>query len=188
MSEASVYLTQINEMSDTLERVIADVPAAHFNQRPGPHLNPIGWNYFHVLRVWEVDVNWICRGQSRNEDAWHRGGFTERAGYDPDGKGSLGIGDGYGYSDANVDAVQIDSAVLGEYQKLLLADTIAYLRNADDDEMQRHVPTVFGPYQTDSVAGQLRHLISHSYEHVGEMHYAMGMLGWSDPSYPGIRG
>lgn len=185
MSEASIYLTQIKELSETLEQVIAEVPPAQFNERPGPHLNPVGWNCFHLLRVWEVDVNMICRGQSLHGDAWHRGGFTEKSGYDPVGKGALGLGDGYGYSDDDVDEIQIDPAVLSEYQQLLWEETSAYLSDASDDEMHRQAPTVLDPYRTKSVAEQLRHVIAHSYEHVGEMRYAMGMLGWSDPSYPG---
>ncbi len=68
-------------------------------------LNPVGWNYWHALRVWDLDLNWLIKGQKPDEDAWHRGEFTARSGYDPDGIGLRGSGIGLGYSDAEVDAL-----------------------------------------------------------------------------------
>lgn len=31
----------------------------------------------------------------------------------------------------------------------------------------------------------MQHTIAHSYGHLGEIRYALGALGWRDPSYPG---
>lgn len=184
-SEAAVYLEQIEGMSNLLERVVADAPQAQFNQRPGPHLNPVGWNYFHLLRIWDFDLNWICKGQKRDEDAWHRGGFTEKAGYDPTGKGGLNLGVGYGYSDDEVDEIQIEPAILKQYQQMLMAETAAYLAAAGEDEMRRQAQLVVNPSQVQSVAERIQHVISHSYGHIGEMRYAMGVFGVHDRSYPG---
>jgi hypothetical protein len=187
-SEASVYLTQIEELAKTLESVIDDVPAGQFNQRPGPHLNPVGWNYFHLLRVWDMYFNWDCREQPPEEDAWHRGGFTEKSGYQPDGKGSRGLGIGFTYTDEEVDEIQIEPGILKQYQRMLLAETEAFLRDAGEDDLRRIVVPVLYRGETRTIAQRMRHLIMHSYQHVGEMRYAMGVLGWRDPSYPEARG
>jgi hypothetical protein len=69
--EAEVYLEQLTAMSGMLELVIDQVPMGRFNQRPGPHLNPVGWNYFHLLRIWDLDLIWKCKGQNPDNDAWH---------------------------------------------------------------------------------------------------------------------
>jgi hypothetical protein len=185
MSEATVYLEQIRELSGTLERIIDDVSAEHFNQRPGPHLNPVGWNCFHLLRIWDLDLNWACKGQPKDQDAWHRGDFSEKSGYDPDGKGGLGYGVGWGYSDDEVDELQIEADVLKQYQRMLMDETEDYLGTVDEDELRRLTESVVHPGQFSSVAQRMHHLIGHSYGHVGEIRYALGVLGWRDASYPG---
>jgi hypothetical protein len=183
--EASVYLTQVKGLARTLESVVDGVPADRFNQRPGAHLNPVGWNYFHLLRIWDLDLNWACRGKPHEESAWHRGKFTDKSGYRPDGKGGLGLGMGWGYSDDEVDEIQIEPGILKQYQQMLLAETEAFLDDASEGEMRRQTPSAVHAGQTRSVAERIQHVISHSYEHIGEMRYAMGVLGWRDSSYPG---
>jgi hypothetical protein len=107
-TEASVCLEMIGEVADTLERIAVEVPAEQFNQQPEPHLNTVGWNYFHLHRVWDMYVNRECREQPHDGDAWHRGGFTKESGYNPDGKGRRGLGIGFGYTDDEVDEIQIN--------------------------------------------------------------------------------
>jgi hypothetical protein len=184
MNEASIYLIQFQNFSDSLLGEIDRVPDHLFNRRPGPHLNPVGWNYFHLLRIWDLDLNWLCRGQDRDEDAWHRGGFTEKSGYNPVGKGWRGRGVGYGYTDDEVDELNVTAAVLKQYHDLLLADTETYLSRASDEEMQRQAPSVLNPDETKPTAVQIRHIVGHSYGHIGEIRYAMGMFGLHDHSYP----
>lgn len=184
MNESSIYLTQFRDFSGLLLRQIDRVPDHLFNKRPGPHLNPVGWNYFHILRIWDLDLNWLCRGQERDEDAWHRGGFTEMSGYNPMGKGGHGLGVGYGYTDEEVDEVTVSAGILKKYHELLMADTEAYLSNANADELQRQAPTVLNPDQTKATREQIQHTILHSNGHIGEIRYAMGMLGIHDLSYP----
>lgn len=183
MDEAAVYLTQIKTFSDFLDGQIAEVPADKFNQRPGPGLNPVSWNYFHMLRVWDVDLNWVAKGQAPDGDAWHRGGFTEKTGYEPLGKGGRELGLGFGYTDAEVDELAIDAGALRDYHHMLLAETTEYLEAADDAELHREIERPGMP--TGTPAKQIQHTIGHCWNHIGEMRYAKGMLGMSDPSYPG---
>jgi hypothetical protein len=183
MNEASIYRTQVRDMSESLTKEVARVPSDLFNKRPGPGQNPVGWNYFHILRVWDLDFNWLCRGQQPTEDAWHRGGFTEKSGYNPDGKGGLGVGVGYGYTDEEVDEVVISADVLRQYHEMLLNETVEYLEAADNDELRRQAPSLLSPDQPKEVSVQIRHTIGHSYSHIGEIRYAMGILGIHDASY-----
>jgi hypothetical protein len=182
--EASIYLALIRETADTLERIAVEVPAEQFNHRPGPHLNPVSWNYFHLLRVWDFYLNRECREMPYDEDAWHRGDFTERSGYRPDGKGRRGLGIGFGYTDDEVDEIQIAPAILVEYLRMLMHETEAFLADVSEDELRRVTHSAIHPGQTSTVAQRMQDLVLHSCSHAGEMRYAMGVLGWRDPSYP----
>src|SRR5690348_4872219 len=97
MGMADVYLSQFQSMSNFIDNQVVDVPEDVFHRRPGSSLNPISFSYFHLLRVWDVDLNWIVKGLGPKNDAWHRGGFAEKSGYSPDGKGVRGMGIGTGF-------------------------------------------------------------------------------------------
>jgi hypothetical protein len=186
MAMAADYLAQIEAMSSFVERQVADLPDELFSQRPGPSLNPVAFSYFHLLRVWDLDLNWIIKGQGAQGDAWHRGGFSEKADYSPDGKGMRGWGIGTGFSDADVDDMRVGRDVLLDYQHQLLQETRAYLNDADDAELSREVaPLSSAPDRPATCAERLQHTISHSWSHTGELRFAKGMLGIHDPSYPG---
>src|SRR5690606_30503701 len=146
----------------------------------------VGRHYWHALRGWELHTGARIKGQSPAEDAWPRGGFTQKSGYDPDGKCLRATGIGLGYSDADVDELAvIPLEVLKEYQDMLLAETMAYLDAADNDEIRRSIPTLNPPGQMTNVATRLQHLVTHTWNHIGELSYARGMLGMPDATYPG---
>jgi hypothetical protein len=184
LSEVEIYLTQIRSASEFLTKQVEEVPEEILYERPGPSLNTVGWNYFHILRVWDADLNWLAKGQDPLEDAWHRGGFTEKADYNPDGKGGRGAGLGFGYTDAEVDELQvIPVSTLHDYHERLLSETDEYLTSSDDAEMQREMETPFG--SSDTPAGRMQHTIGHSWNHIGELRFIKGMHGYYDGTYPG---
>jgi hypothetical protein len=182
VSEASIYLEQIRAMSDALDRQIDEVSDELLYRRPGPSLNPVVWNYWHLLRVWDLDLNWLAKGLGPQQDAWHRGGYSERADYTPDGKGVRGLGIGTGYTDEMVDALRIPRDVLRDYQRQLLAETGEFLGSATEADLEREAPGVGG--SPEPIAARFRHTIAHSYGHLGELRFTKGMLGLPDPSYP----
>ncbi len=185
MNEAAAYREMIQTASDAITARVEEVPADKLHARPGDGLNPVGWNYWHALRVWDLDINWLINGQDPAEDAWHRGGFSEKSGYNPDGIGMRGLGIGLGYSDAEVDALGVISyESMKEYHEQLLAETLTYLDNASDDELRRTFEALGGRGET-SPAARLQHLVNHTWGHIGELSYAKGMLGMTDGTYPG---
>jgi hypothetical protein len=189
MSVAAVYLAQFESMSSFIETQISDLPDDLFQQRPGPSLNPVSFSYFHLLRVWDLDLNWIVKGLGPRQDAWHRGGFAEKSGYSPDGKGARRMGIGTGYTDDDVDAVQVSRSVLEEYHRQLAAETEEYLRGASDEELNREVaPLPNAPDRPATCAQRLQHAMNHALSHTGELRFAKGMLGMHDSSYPGATG
>lgn len=185
MNEVDIYRQQIESADRALNVALDGVTDENLHQRPGPHLNPAGWNYWHLLRVWDLDLNHLIRGQSRGKDAWHRGGFTERTGYEPLGNGRGGSGNGFGYTDAEVDAIQMPLADLRAYHDMLLEETRAYLDSADEAEMGREFPSPTNPSEMLTPRQRLQHHIGHVWNHVGEMRYAKGVIGITDSTYPG---
>lgn len=185
MREADIYAEQVRALSAYLDTQLADVPDGLLHERPGPSLNTVGWNYWHLLRIWDLDVNRLALGQKPQEDAWHRGGYTAKTGYNPDDKGRNGSGLGVGYTDAEVDELTMSMSSLKEYQQQLLDETLAYLNGADDAELRRSFPSPLRPDTSTSPGERMQHLVAHSYNHAGELRYAKGMLGMHDATYPG---
>lgn len=182
MNAQDVYISMFRMMTDEINGMFDDVPDVLLYERPGPSLNPIGWNYWHLLRIWDMELNSIIGGKEPSEQTWYRGGFVEKSGYNPEGKGGRGGGTGMGYTDAEVDEVQIPLEVIQEYQRQLQAETESYLQSADDAELNRVVPFWAGEITCGKMIEQA---IRNGWMHYGEMRYAKGMLGRPDASYPG---
>lgn len=181
--EAEVYREQIDAMSTMLIAQIAEVPDDLLYTRPGPSRNNIGFIYWHLLRIWDLDLS-FCKGTPLAEDVWHRGEYAAESGYNPDGLGLRGLGMGVGYTDAEVDAVAVPRAILSDYHQHLLAEMTAYLAGADDEALRTPHPSPADPTQQIRSTDRLQHTIAHSYNHVGELRFVKGALGFPDPSYP----
>jgi hypothetical protein len=163
---------------------ISTVDDAAFARRPTPEGNPINFNYFHVLRHWDRDLNVRILAKDPQQDAWHRAGFAAKSGYDPMGKGFNGMGTGYGYTAADVDSVTASRAALMEYQQMLMEETQALLDSLDEADLTVERPSPSGSALT--TAGRLQHLITHTYIHVGDIEYIKGLLGVPNVDVPNI--
>ncbi len=184
MNAQEAYISMFRTMTDEINGMLAEVPAEDLYRRPGPSQNPVGWNYWHLLRIWDNELHSIIGGKELREQTWFRGGYAEKSGYDPAGKGGRGSGTGMGYTDAEVDEVQIPLSVIQEYQRQLQDETEAYLRGADEAELNRVVPFWAGEITCGKMIEQA---IRNGWMHYGEMRYAKGILGYPDASYLAAR-
>lgn len=185
MDETKAYMQQIDTMCNEIEAAVNEVPEADFYLRPGPHQNPVGWSYWHLLRIWDYDMNWLARGQSPENDAWHRGGFSEKSGYNPDGTGAGGFGIGMGHSDAEVDAVDVPLAILHEYRDQLKQESQEYLSSVTEAELDQRVKWPNQPDRVATARERVQNAIRNGWLHYGEIRYAKGLLGHYDATYPG---
>ncbi len=183
MREAEIYREQIADLSAALAIQTTEIADDLLYTRPGAKLNPVGFLYWHLLRVWDFDLA-LSAGTSPTEDIWHRGDYAERSGYQPDGLGLRGTGMGVGYTDAQVDAVRVPTDILIAYHQQLLAETTALLATADDATLRASRPSPANPGQQITGTARLQHTVSHSHGHLGEIRFIKGMLGFPDPSYP----
>lgn len=173
------------QSSGYLRRAVETVPDELLGKRPGPHLNSIGFIYFHVLRHWDWDMNILCRGQSLETDLWHRQGLSDATGYEPIGIGIAGRGMGVGYDDDEVDAVPARLDLMVEYHRALEDETAEYLHTTSENalnEQIEHEQARINPYTRES---RIRNVILHNAEHFGDILYVKGMLGMHDVTYPG---
>lgn len=182
MSELQGYRTMIQYAANDLEEAVSTVGDEQFGKRSTPGANPVNFVYFHVLRHWDRDINVRIQGQDPSQDAWHRGGFSELTGYNPDGKGDIGTG--YGYSQAEVDEVTTDKAALLRYHQMLRQETDALLDSLDEESLRIERPSPSG--STLTTAGRLQHLIAHTYLHIGDIEYIKGLVGAPPSDLPNI--
>jgi hypothetical protein len=185
MNEIEIYRTMIGQADSLLTNTVEGIDEANFGTRPGAHMNPASFIYFHVLRHWDRDVNVLSRSQAPDSDLWHRAGIGDSLGYHPLGTGLRGLGTGIGYSDAEVDAVPADRAGLARYQQLLREETLAYLDELDESEIHDEMTSEYLPGVTYDVAARLQHLVVHTAHHTGDISYVKGALGQPDATYGG---
>ncbi len=173
MSEINAYRTMINTVSPNLRETVSNLDNARFSQRPVPGANPVSFVYFHLLRHWDWDINMCIRGQGLSGDLWHRGGFSERSGYTPDGNGPFGTG--YGYSDAEVDGMTASKDALIAYHDALVEETFALLDSLTDDDLRAESASPVGTMASN--AERIQHMIFHTSLHLGDIKFIEGLLG-----------
>ncbi|CAN5740150.1 hypothetical protein BH23CHL2_BH23CHL2_30060 [soil metagenome] len=181
MSELVAYQRMIEGASSNLRDAVASVREGDFGRRPAPGANPVNFIYFHLLRHWDRDINIYIQRQEPESDAWHRHGLSESLDYEPLGIGTYDIGTGYGYSAAEVDAVPTDAASLRRYHDILEQETKELLAEIDPATLEE-------PKELDgrkyTVGQRYRHLIAHTYFHLGDIEYAKGLLGAPAGDFP----
>ena len=184
MTELSAYRHMLDGVSNNLRDAVASVSDEDFDKRPVAGANPVHFVYFHVLRHWDRDINVYCQREPPEQDAWHRHGLSAALDYEPLGLGAGGIGTGYGYSAEEVDRLPLDAEGLGRYHAILIEETRAYLAGLDP-------ATLDAPQQFEgrsySIGQRLRHLIAHSYLHLGDIEYAKGLLGAPAGDFPTLN-
>src|SRR6478672_7326712 len=119
-------------MSAMFDAQFAETPDDKLYQRPGPSQNPTGFIFWHILRIWDLDICLLNQTNPLKDDIWHRDDYATKAGYKPDGHGLRGLGMVVGYTDAEVDGVRVSRYVLTDYKAQLVAATNAFLDAADD--------------------------------------------------------
>ncbi len=183
MQESQIYREQIDTLSEQLKAEFVGLDPDLLYKRPGPSVNHAGFLHWHILRIWDLDLNHIIKGEDPAADAWHRGGYAARSNYDPSGKGLERLpGMGLGYSDAEVDEVHVPLNELTAYHDQLIAETSAYLESASNEQLRAEIPLPGRPNAT--AAQRLQHLIGHSYGHLGDIRFVKGLLGHTDATYP----
>jgi hypothetical protein len=181
VTELEAYRTMIEAASRDLRSTVEGINPEMFGRRPVEGANPVSFIYFHVLRHWDRDINVYGKLEPPEQDAWHRHGLSEALDYEPLGLGTDGIGTGYGYSAEEVDALPLDADGLGRYHEILVAETREFLAGLDASTLDD--PQELGG-RSFTTGQRLRHLVAHTYLHLGDIEYAKGLLGAPAGDFP----
>jgi uncharacterized damage-inducible protein DinB len=134
--------------------------------RPAAQANPIGWLVWHLTRVQDHHVSELIG----KEQVWVGGGWARRFGLEPDPSNH-----GYGHSDAQVSAVQPESAaLLVEYYDAVAERTATFLEGLSAADLDRVVDESWDPPVTLGV--RLVSVAVDDLQHAGQAAYVRGLL------------
>lgn len=168
MSERKFWIAQLDEARRRYALILGDLALEAAVWRPDPEANSIALTVWHVARAWDVLGTRMLGGREQSDELWLCGGWAERTGYNPLGKGWRGSGNLSGYSQEEV----------AEVPMLAPADLLAYLdevyvqlreRLASAPESSLLLPDELpaqGPWQP---AVFVRNFLADAYEHLGEI-------------------
>lgn len=135
----------------------------HFVPPNGSH--SIAWCLWHTARVEDLIVNGRARGGPVIWDAE----WAERLGLPFEGFGT-------GMTDEDAQQIRIrDMDAFAAYQEAVWAATGKFLDEADDDALQREIPSRSGKETVGEAI--LLHMIGHFNGHRGEINTLRGMQG-----------
>jgi hypothetical protein len=139
--------------------------------RPHRDANSAGVTVWHVARFLDFRATRGFTGRAASEDLWHRLGWRDRTGYEPDGIGWQGLGLLTGYTPEEMRAVpQMSAQDLGSYLSVCCDALVAQIRSLheqihDVSSNRLQVPgrRALTPYQTMSST------LQGSFGHIGEI-------------------
>jgi Protein of unknown function (DUF664) len=165
-------MTPAEVLIDALERVVENGVAAvdgltddQLAARPAPAANSIAWLVWHAARVQDSHVADVAD----LDQVWTAQGFADR--FDL----PLRPGDtGYGHSSEDVAKVRASADLLAEYLRAVHDQSVGYLRELGEDDLDRVVDERWDPPVTLGV--RLVSVVDDDAQHVGQAAYARGLL------------
>jgi uncharacterized damage-inducible protein DinB len=166
MNSAELLADAFGRIRGVVSRTVEGLSAEQLAARPNGQGNSIAWLVWHLTRIQDDHVAEVAG----KEQVWLAGGWAERWAlpFDP-------ADHGYGHTFEQVDAVRPESgALLTGYHDAVYEQTIAYLKDLVDADLDRVVDTNWDPPVTLGV--RLISVISDDLQHAGQAAYAAGLL------------
>lgn len=158
----------LNQVYERLQASCQGLTREQMLWRPAPGANHIGFILWHLGRANDSMMQRATKGSQ----VWEEEGWYKRFGYPQEGMGT-----GFGEE-------QIDALPLPQPEELL-----AYLTRVHQELLKRvqsmtpeHLDRPMDPAQPDRTVGMmLRHIITHSNNHHGQVDYIRGLeeQGWN---------
>jgi hypothetical protein len=169
MKAAELLQTIISEMNMVLLSDVKDLTPEHLAWKPAPGANPIGFIFWHLVRIEDEFVSDLLEKPS----IWESEKWDAKLGMDTKAHGM-------GFQEPEVDKVAaLPLAEIMGYAKLVIQTVDDYLKSLDDDKLDV-APNPEKPKRT--IAMILRNFIlAHGWWHIGEIKYLKGMQGMPAP-------
>jgi uncharacterized damage-inducible protein DinB len=153
-------------LPDLVQAAVEDLTAEQLRTPPAPGANTVAWLVWHLTRIQDGYLAEL----TDQEQVYLTGDWAKHFGLEPDPEDN-----GYGYTAAQVEAVQPTSAkVLVDYYQAVHSRTVEYLQSVSAGDLDRVVDEAWDPPVTLGV--RLISILNDDTQHVGQAAYVRGLL------------
>ncbi len=160
-------------LSQEFENILDGLTVEDLHKRPAPDANTIGWLAWHTTRSLDRTIGDVMWG----EQLWIKDGWYARFGRQPNPNDT-----GFGHSFEEVARLRIpDVKTLLDYHRAVMEQSVKYLNNLSEDELDREFDNSVHPGTMAPVYLRIIGNINDCFQHVGQAAYVRGLLrgqGW----------
>jgi hypothetical protein len=165
MTSAELLAEAFNRVQLGVHSTLDGLGPRELTARAGPHANTIAWLVWHLARVQDDHVAALAD----RKQAWHESGWIEKFAL-PFSEDATG----YGQSSVDVGAVQPSLDLLIGYYDEVHADTLDYVKDLTDRDLEKVVDDSFDPPVT--LGTRLTSVIADDLQHVGQAAFVRGLV------------
>ena len=165
MNSTDVLIDAFARVRDSLHHAVDGLRMDQLTHRPDDQANSIAWLTWHLSRVQDDHVAEVAGV----EQLWTSAGWADRFGL-PFALSEIG----YGQKPEAIAAVLVEADLLMGYYDAVHDRTISYIRQVDDDGLDRIVDTSWDP--PVSLGQRLVSVVNDDLQHVGQAAYLRGLV------------
>ena len=165
MNSTDVLIDAFARVRDSLHHAVDGLRMDQLTHRPDDQANSIAWLTWHLSRVQDDHVAEVAGV----EQLWTSAGWADRFGL-PFALSEIG----YGQKPEAIAAVLVEADLLMGYYDAVHDRTISYIRQVDDDGLDRIVDTSWDP--PVSLGQRLVSVVNDNLQHVGQAAYLRGLV------------
>jgi hypothetical protein len=165
LSGADLLIEGFDRIREIVHDVLDGLDEAELLYRADPAANSICWQVWHLTRVQDDHV----AGAGGIDQVWLTGGWRERFGLPLEPTDI-----GFGHSADEVAMVQAPAGLLAEYHDATFEQTIRFVRELTDADMDKVVDRRWDPPVTMGV--RLVSVLTDDLEHAGQAAFIRGLI------------
>lgn len=165
MTSAGLLVDAFGRVREVVHEVIDGLTAEQLAVRLDPDANSIAWLVWHLTRVQDDHV----ADAAGIDQVYARDGWADRFGL-PFAAGTIG----YGQSSGEVARVRATAELLADYHDAVHDQTVRYVRDLKDGDLDRIVDRSWDPPVT--LAVRLVSVISDDLQHAGQAAFVRGVV------------
>lgn len=169
MNATQFILSSVNGLHQAMINDVKILNAEQLKWKPAAKANPIGFLFWHAVRVEDNTVaGWQKKSTVWEEDKWY-----EKMGLD-----AKVYGTGFGEEDVNkIAKLPVNS--LMEYAEKVFRNSASYIQGLEADKLD-YAPN---PERPNWTVGMMisNFIIAHGWWHLGEIRYVKGLQGMPAP-------
>ncbi|MCI0399588.1 MAG: DinB family protein [Chloroflexi bacterium] len=167
MQDVELLAEWVEELARDVRREIEGFSAGELAWQPDPQANSIGVTVWHFSRWLDVLAVRILQNRPPEEELWHTQGWAARTGYDPRGKGFLGLGAVTGYTWPEVEEIPaLPAGDLLAYLEQVVGAVSGELRAMSSEQLYQSAPGLEG---SRTAYGWVKPIVKGFIGHMGEI-------------------